>query len=462
MLNAKAHKRPAPALPPGPRGYPVVGVLPQVLKNPLETLTSAARRYGGVVNLGSYRPGRRVILISRPEPLKYVLQERYRAYGRVSSRFSHLLGRSMVTLSGESWLERRRLVQPVFHAKYLAGFASLITDKTSSLIEQWWPAAARGAEIDITVEMLKLARDIIVRILFGLDLSIAGSEEVELQKSLATSLSYVTFLSSVNPIPLWAPTPRNRAFRQAIRTFDRIVYRIIDERRRNPEGERDLMTLLLNARDQETGEGMTDRQLRDESLAMFIAGHETTAYALAWTWYLLSQHPEVERRLHAEVDDALGGRLPTVEDLPRLAYTRSVMMESMRLYPPGWLDSRSLITDEEDEIDGYVISRKSLVFYSPFVTHRLPDLWENPDAFDPERFTPDRIAKLPQFTYIPFGAGPRQCIGKHLAEMETCLTIALVAQRYCLRLAPGTRIDLEPLLTLRPRNGLPMTLHPRD
>jgi cytochrome P450 len=462
MISDRVHIHPARALPPGPRGYPFVGVLPHLLKDPLETFTSAARRYGGVVRLGSHRPGGHVILISKPGPLKYVLQERYQAYERVAARFVRLIGYSLPTLTGESWLERRRLLQPVFHAKYLTRFTSVMTDKTAALTERWRAPAVRGEALDIAAEMSKLTRDIIVRILFGLDLAIEGSDAVTLERSLAVAMSHVSLLTFVNPLPLWLPTPGNRAFGQALRTFNSIVYRIIDERRRNAAQQHDLMTLLLEARDQETGKGMNDTQLRDEVLTMFVAGHETTANTLAWTWYLLSLHPEVERRLHAEVDDVLGGRLPTIEDLPKLTYTRMVTMESMRLYPAGWLDSRSLQADEEDEIDGFPITKKSLLFYSPYVTHRLPDLWENPDAFDPERFTPERVTKLLQFSYIPFGAGPRQCIGKNLAEMEAHLILAVMAQRYCLRLVPGTRVEFEPATTLRPRNGLPMFVQPRN
>jgi cytochrome P450 len=462
MISDKVQLRPPRALPPGPRGYPFVGVLPHLLRDPLETFTSAARQYGGVVRLGSHRPGGHVILISRPGPLKYVLQERHHAYERVAARFVRLIGYSLPTLTGESWLERRRLLQPVFHAKYLARFTSVMADKAAALTEQWSGAASRGEALDIAVEMSKLTRDIIVRILFGLDLAIDGDEAIALERSLAVAMSHVSLLTFVNPLPLWAPTPGNRAFGQALRTFNRIVYRIIDERRRNAAPQHDLMALLLEARDQETGKGMTDTQLRDEVLTMFVAGHETTANTLAWTWYLLSLHPEVERRLHAEVDEALGGRLPTMEDLPKLSYTRMVMMESMRLYPAGWLDSRSLRGDEEDEIDGYRITKNSLLFYSPYVTHRLPDLWENPDAFDPERFAPEQTTRFPQFSYIPFGAGPRQCIGKNLAEMEAHLILAVMAQRYCLRLVPGTRVEFEPATTLRPRNGLPMIVRRRD
>src|SRR3989454_9231252 len=276
MDVVKARRHTTRALPPGPRGYPFVGVLPQVLKKPLETLMGAARDYGGVVRLGSHRPGGHVILISHPEPLKHVLQERHSAYERVAPRFVSVVGYSLPTLTGESWLERRRLLQPVFHTKYLTQFASTISDKAASMTERW-RATVRDEALDIAAEMSRLTRDIIVRILFGLDLVIDRDETIALERSLTITMSHVKFLTLVNPLPIWAPTPGNRSFRQALRTFDRIVRRIIDERRRRPVERHDLMSLLLEARDQETGKGMTDQQLRDEALSMLVAGSETTA-----------------------------------------------------------------------------------------------------------------------------------------------------------------------------------------
>jgi cytochrome P450 len=464
MIGAKVIQRSARRLPPGPRGYPVVGVLPQVLRNPLETLTDAARRYGGVVYLGSYRPGRPVILVSHPGPLKRLLQERYGSYGRgfVAARLARLLGKSVLFLNGEPWLQRRRLLQPAFHKAHGAHYAATITDTTAAMLEEWRGPAAHGQALDVAFEMSKLTREIILKVLFGFDLAGGSDETIEIERSLKTAESYGGFLTFTNPLPLWVPTPHNRAVMQALRTFDRTVLRVIDERRRSEVERHDLMSLLLNARDQDTGEMLSDRELRDEVRTAFLAGHETTAASLAWTWSLISLHPEVERRLHAEVDEILGGRLPTPDDLPGLVYTRMVAMESMRLFPPAWLLSRALQSDEEDEIDGYTIDKKTLLFYSPYVTHRLPELWENPDAFDPERFAPGRAERLPQFTYIPFGGGPRQCIGNSLAMTEIQLILATAAQRYSLRLAPGARVEPEPLITLQMRNGLPMTLHPRE
>jgi len=426
-------------------------------------MTNAARQYGGVVYLGSYRPGRPVILISHPEPLKRVLLEKCHIYerGLGTARLVPFLGYSLVTLEGRPWLQRRRLLQPLFHNNYVARFASTMTSKTAAMLEQWQATATRGETLDTMAEVSKLTRDILIKTVFGMEMAIDNSETISLGRSLKIAMAHSNFLPFKNPFPLWAPTPHNRAFRHAIETLDRMVYRIIDERRQNPDGQSDLVALLLKARDADTGAGLDDRQLRDEVMTFFFAGSESTATTLAWTWYLLALHPEVERRVHAEVDEVLGGRLPTVDDLPRLVYTRMALMESMRLFPAGWLFSRSLRAGERDEIEGYVITEKALLFYSPYVTHRLPELWENPDAFDPERFTPERVAKRPRFAYIPFGDGPRQCIGNNLSQMEIHLILAMVAQRYRLRLAPGTRVEPEPTVALCPRNGLTMTLHAR-
>jgi len=447
--------------PPGPAGYPLVGVLPQMLKNPLETLTGAARQYGGVVRLGGYRLGPQVVLISHPAGLKHILQEQYRNYGRGFNAASAglLIGRGLPMNDGESWLQQRRLLQPVFQARHIAEFAPTMIGKTAVMLDAWQAPAAHGDTLDITAEISRLARDIIIKAMFGLDMVIDKAETVGIEHALRVALDYMSQLTVTPPLPLWVPTRRNRAFRRAIQTFDRPVYRIIGERRRSAFETNDLLGILLRACDPETGHGMSDQQLRDEVMTIFLAGHETTATALSWTCYLLSRHPDAEQRLHAEVDEVLGGRTPTVEDLHRLAYTRMVLSESLRFYPSGWLFSRSPLVD--DEIDGVTIPRGTLVLYSPYVTHRLPTLWENPERFIPERFMPERIAGLPRYAYIPFGAGPRQCIGNHFALMEAQLILVMIAQRYRLLLAPGARVEPQPALTLRPRYGLPMTLSHR-
>ncbi len=256
--------------------------------------------------------------------------------------------------------------------------------------------------------------------------------------------------------PLWIPTPRNLAFKRARAELDRVVYDIIASRRRRHAPKGDLLDMLLAAREQGSGEGMTDRQLRDEVMTLLLAGHETTATTLTWTWYLLSKHPGAARKLRAELDVVLGGRLPGVGDLPALEYTQRVVRESMRLYPPVWVISRTAI--EEDEIGGYTIPAGSILLLSQYAMHRHPDFWENPEGFDPDRFSPERSEGRHRYAYFPFGGGPRLCIGANLAMLETELILAILAQRYRLELLPGHPVEPEPLITLRPRYGMKMML----
>jgi cytochrome P450 len=252
------------------------------------------------------------------------------------------------------------------------------------------------------------------------------------------------------------PTARRRRYRQALHRLEGTVWHIIDARRRSPAGPHDLLALLLDAHDPETGERMPDRQLRDEVMTLFFAGHETTGLALTWTWYLLATHPGVAARLRGELATVLQGRAPTAQDLPDLRYTQMVILEALRLYPPSWILSRAPIAD--DVIAGYRIPAQATVLLSPYVTHRHPRFWEHPDRFDPERFAPERVADRPRFAYFPFSGGPRQCIGEPLALMEAQCILAMIAQRYHLALPPGHQVTPAAVLTLGPHGGLPMTV----
>jgi cytochrome P450 len=260
--------------------------------------------------------------------------------------------------------------------------------------------------------------------------------------------------------PMNIPTPRNRRLRNAIQVLDKIVYGFIEQRRRGEGDRNDLLSRLMSARDPETGEAMDDRQLRDEVMTMFLAGHETTANALTWSWYLLSQHPASRERLEAELLGSLDGKSPGVEDLPKLPFTAMVLKESMRLYPPAWLIARSAAKD--DVIGGARIEAGTFVFVCPYMTHRHPAFWEDPERFDPERFAPGKDAERPRFAYFPFGGGPRQCIGKDFALIEAELAIAAVAQRYRLELLPGHPVVAQPMITLRPKHGMQMRVHARS
>jgi cytochrome P450 len=266
---------------------------------------------------------------------------------------------------------------------------------------------------------------------------------------------------SLSPVdvPLCIPTRQNRRFKHALHTIHTFVDAIIANRRADPDASSDLLAMLLRVRDEASGQGMTDQQVREEMMTIFFAGHETTALALTWTWYLLSQHPEVEESLHKELDGTLGGRSPTAADVPKLPYTLMVLQESMRLYPPVWIFVRDAIG--ADVIGGCHIPAKSMIVLSPYLVHRHPEFWPDPEKFDPERFTAPRCAARADYAYFPFGGGPRYCVGSHLALLETQLVLATVAQRYRLGLVPGHLVEPRMAGTLHPSHGMQMTLHPR-
>lgn len=440
---------------PGPRGYPLLGILPQMRKDPLGFLTEASRRYGDVVSL---RMGpMQAYLLSRPDHIQHVLQDCHRRYrkSRFVERVKPFLGEGLATSEGETWKAQRRLAQPAFHRQQIADLARVVTQTVEETRDQWRTPAA--APVDVLGRMMTLTGDIILRAMFGAASRDPGRPLLE---DFDTVTRYcMDRMLAVLDWKVFLPTPGRRRFRAAMSRLDHAVHEIIASRRRGGEERGDLLSMLLLARDGESGARMADRQLRDEVMTIFFAGHETTGLALSWSWYLLSQHPEVERRLHEELARVLQGRPPQFEDLPRLTYTRMVIEESMRLYPPSWIISRAPIRDEE--IGGFRIPAGSTVFLSQYVTHRHPKLWDDPERFDPERFAPDRAAERPRFAYFPFSGGPRQCLGDQFAMMEAQLVVARIAQTCRLRLVPGHPVEAQPLLTLRPRYGLPMIVEPR-
>jgi cytochrome P450 len=306
-------------------------------------------------------------------------------------------------------------------------------------------------------EMMGVTLQVVAQALFSAD---ASADVATVGHALDVVLAETNYrmLHLFQP-PLELPTRRNRRFVRSRGTLDRIVYRIIDERLRTEENNGDLLSLLVHARDEDTGERMNRKELRDEVITLYLAGHETTAMNLTWTWYLLSQHPQVERNLHDELDSVLGGRTSTVEDLPKLRYTTMVIAESLRLYPPAWSVARQAIQD--DEVGGYAVPKGAPITMVQYITHRHPEFWDDPECFDPERWTPDRAAKRPKFTYFPFGGGPRLCIGNNFALMEAQLILATLAQHYRVQVVPGHPVVPEPLLTLRPKYGMQVTLEAR-
>jgi len=454
-LNTGSSKRP-PARP----GHFLWGVLPEYRRGPLAQFTKAAREQGDFVHL-RFGPNS-VYFLNHPAYIQHVLQQNHRNYRR--QRFGNnivktVIGLNLLTGDGDLWLKQRRLIQPAFHRQRIAGFGQIMTEAALKHFEGWDRAATTGQWLNIHQEMMHITLEVVGKALFSVDLS---AETSMLGQNFKVSLDYINYrLKRFFYTPLFIPTPRNRALKRAIKSINHLLQSMIDERRRTGEHKDDLMAMLLEARDEETGEGMSDQQLRNELATMIGAGHETTALALTWTFYLLSQHPDVEAKLLDELALVLGGRPPAVDDLPQLNYTRMVIEESMRLYPPAWsLVAREPI--EADEIAGYPIPVKSSLIIVPYVTHRDPRFWDRADQFEPERFLPERAAERHRFAYIPFGNGPRKCIGYSFALTEAQLILATIIQHYQLTLKPGYPVEPDPIFTLRVKGGaLPMAVTKR-
>ncbi len=443
---------------PGPRGTPVLGSMRDFQRDKLGFIRSLTR-YGDVAR---YRTAHLTwYQINHPDGIRRVLQENNRNYGKGSltlNFFKPVVGEGLITSEGALWLRQRRLIQPIFHRRSVAAFGALMTDETLAMLERWRPAMEGGEPLDVPVEMARLALDVVTGALFHAHV---GEEPEVIGQAVNTLVEDLGYRFEVPFYPPHrVPTPRNRRFRAAMRTVDQAVYAIIAERRRDGGDEEDLLALLMGTRDEASGEAMGDKQLRDQVMTLFLAGHETTANALSWALYLISTHPLVEGRLRQELDEVLGAdrRVPTIRDLPDLMYTKMVVDETLRLYPPAWITNRQAIA--EDEILGHRIPAKSFVTLSPYVLHRHPDYWQRPDTFDPERFAPGRTDGRPRFDYFPFGGGPRQCIGQSMALVEAQLVLATVLGRCRLRPTSDEPVEAEALATLRPRGGLPMIVGP--
>jgi cytochrome P450 len=441
---------------PGPRGSLIWGSLPELMKGPHAFYSRMRDEYGDVVRLRSF-PTFFWHLVSHPSGVEQVLQTNQQNYqkGRLFNKPVGLLtGNGLVTSEGEFWRRQRRLVQPAFHRQVVSSYARAATSAAEDMLKRWDAYAKSGEHFDVAEEMTHLTLRIAGRALFNVDL---GERSSEFGGALRVVLEHINFrMLNAFALPEFIPTSRNKRFNKAKRFLDDVVYGIIAASRKQSTDTGDLLSMLMMAKDEETGEGMTDEQLRDEVMTLLVGGHETGAAALAWTWYLLAKHPEEAGRLRAELDEVLKGRTPTFEDLHNLPYTKMVFDEVLRLYPPAWGQIREAI--DEDEISGFRIPAKSIVVVSQYVTHRHPDFWDEPDRFMPERFLPGNMASRPRFAYYPFGGGARKCVGNSFALMEAQLVIATVARRYIPRLEPGRRVEMDPTFTLRPLNGLRVTL----
>ncbi len=441
------------SLPPGPKSRMPGASLLALRRDTLGFLREIALTYGDLVH---FQVGKQdYFLVNDPEVIHDILVTDYRnfAKGRGLEIAKRLLGEGLLTSEGDHHRRQRRLAQPAFHRQRIAAYGEIMVEKAQRIGAEWQD----GATLDLSQEMMRLTLGIVARTLFDTDLE-AETQEIGAAVSEAVHhmdfamLPFAPLLERLNP-------SIQRRFERTRDRLNTTIYRMIREHR-DGEDRGDLLSMLLLAQDElGDGGGMTDEQVRDEAMTIFLAGHETTANALTWTWYLLSQHPEIEQKFHAEVDSVLAGRPPTDADVANLPYTRMVLAEAMRRYPPAWVIGRRVLADYR--IGDYTLPAGSICMICQYVTHHDPRWYPDPFRFDPERWTPEAQEMRPKFAYYPFGSGPRVCIGEGFAWMEGILLLATLAQQWQMRLVPGHAVVMKPVVTLRPRHGMQMTLHRR-
>jgi cytochrome P450 len=420
-------------------------------QNPLDYFTAMARDYGDVSGM---RIGRfRSLFINHPDLIEDVLVNDARKYhkGRILQANKFLFGEGLLTSEGDFWLRQRRLSQPAFHRARVSTYAATMAEYAEQIAATW----RGGEERDIHDEMMQLALRIVGKTLFDADVT---RDAKEVGETLDILLRIAANFGRTILVPMWVPSPRNIRAKLGIRRLEKVIYRIIAERRASGHDAGDLLSILLQAQD-EDGTHMNDRQLRDETITLFLAGHETTANTLSWTWMLLAQNPAVEKKFHEELDGVLGGRAPTLDDLQKLTYLNQVLTESLRLFPTAWGMAR--LAAEEHEIAGYPVHVGYGVAFAQWVMHRDTRWFDAPLEFRPERWENGLAKQLPRFAYFPFGGGPRQCIGNTFALMEASVVLATIGQKYRFELVPGHKVTPMASITLRPRDGIRVKLEAR-
>jgi cytochrome P450 len=449
------HLSTTPGQMPRMRGHWLVGLGPDFLRRPLEMFSELATR-GDIVRFRL--PAMPSVLVNHPELVKRVLHDSktYDKNMRSYHRLRPLVGNGLATSDGDFWMRQRRIAQPAFHRQRIHDFGAIMVRLGEAAGDGWRRLALRGEPVEIAEDMTRLTLAVVCEALFGGD--VAEDTEI-LARTFSEVVAYlVDRMNLLWYSPMWVPTPANRRCREALAALDGAVYRIIARRRAQREASPDLLWMMMQARDADTGETMSDLQLRDEMVTMLLGGHDTTAATLTWAICLLAQHPDAEAQLQAELSGVLAGRSPTAADVEQLPYLRMVIDETMRLYPPIYVVARNAARDAE--LGGYPIARGTAVFVSPWTLHRSPALWDAPAAFRPERFAPEQADARHRYAFCPFVGGPRQCIGNAFALMEARLVLAVLAQRYRFKLAPGCTAEPHPVLTLRPKDGLRVLLEP--
>ena len=443
---------------PGPTGHFLFGSIREFQRDQLAFVQQAARTYGPVARI---RLANVIFnLVSHPDGVRRVLQENYHNYikGEFFDPMRQMIGKGIFASEGPHWLRQRRLMQPVFHRQRIAGFADAMVKQTEKMFSPWEQHARSAAPVDISQEFNELTMRIIAETMFSTQLGADTSRIAAAMTHLLDDLSF-RFLVPFYP-RIGFPTPRNIRAQRELGVVDEIFYRKLHERRHEQQPYNDLFQMLIDAQDEETGEKMSDQDLRDEVITLFVAGQESTALLLTWFFHNLATYPEWDKRLFEEVHTVLNGRSPGIEDLPNLPLVRMAVDETLRLYPPLWITNRTVI--EDDELCGLRIRAGEVAGISPFVTHRLPEFWPDPERFDPLRFLPEAAAERPRFAYFPFSGGPRICIGNNFALVEAQLIVATLVQRFRLTVVADRPVRIKPLATLRPDEGLWLRIENRS
>ncbi|MEM9926517.1 MAG: cytochrome P450 [Cyanobacteria bacterium P01_D01_bin.50] len=435
---------------PSPKGNFLLGNLIDFAKDPLFFMTKWVREYGEIVPLHLGKT--KAILLTKPEHIQQVLKDRETFIKTMALKSMHaLLGKGLLTSEEETWFRQRRLAQPVFHQKLISSYGEVMVEYTQKMLADW----QHGETKDIQAQMMRLTFNIVMKTLFNSDASDGEASDVAQAMHVAAEWMLAQRRSLI-PLPQQFPTRNNLRYQNAIQKLDNYIYKFINKRRSSSEDSGDLLSMMMQARDEDDGSQMSDKQLRDEMATLIFAGHETTANTLAWTWMLLSQYPETQAKLQQEVKQVLGDRPAQITDIPALSYTRMVIKESMRLYPVVWLITAD--TSRECEIGNYKVPAGCGVFASQWVMHRWERYFEEPELFKPERWEGDLEKQLPPGVYTPFGGGPRTCIGKNFALMESVLLLATIAQKFEISLIPNQSIIPQPTITLQPKNGIQVLL----
>lgn len=452
-VNISATKEPSTRIAPGPKGSLLLGVMSDFSRDTFGFI-ERCRDFGDVVRMRFFYMT--AYFLYHPKDIEYVVSTNAKNFiksrNQRSPLFQRLVGNGLLTSEGDTWKRQRRLSQPAFHRTRINAYAETMAEYAQRTVSAW----SDGEERDIHRDMMRLTLEIVVKTLFNADVSADAEKVGSVLSRIVTPFAGQATLKWIMDNRL--PTPTHRQFNRDAREIDDIVFRIIDERRRSDEDQGDLLSMLLAAAD-EDGSRLDDKQLRDEVMTIFLAGHETTALTLSWVWYLLGQNPEAEKKFHAELDAVLGGRLPTMDDLSRLPYTEKIARESMRLYPPAYALGREALND--CEIGGFKVGAGTQLFMFQWATQRDPRFFTEPDRFQPERWTEDFTNNLPKYAYFPFGGGPRVCIGNYFAMMEIILVLATIGQRFRFTLVSDQEVNLMPAMSLRPAQGIQVVAETR-